>query len=85
MIVSGDVSVDKVCSEALNRVVELVAQNVSGKTLHREVRPVSNLDAVFVLVVLNDVEAILEFLSVKERVKGVATGAQHSGLTLAHT
>lgn len=64
----GQVAVNQVSCESLDSDVDLVAHNVASKARHSEVRPVSTLHTVDVLVVLNHVKSILKGISVEEGV-----------------
>lgn len=83
--VLGNVSVDQVGGEALHGIVALELPQVVAKTLHGEVGPVRVLDAVAVAVVLNDSEAVLESLGVKEGVQRIPGGAQNTVAALGNT
>lgn len=59
MTVLSDISVHQVGSEALDGVVELVAHGVVEQAFHCEVGPVGHLDAISVLVVVDEFETVL--------------------------
>jgi hypothetical protein len=74
--VLGNRPVDHVGSKALDSVRELVLHEVATGSCHQEMRPVGELYAVEVPVVLDDIKTILESGSVQKRVQSITASVQ---------